>query len=248
MATSATPVQPIVPTQPNTTAAPGNMPKSDNNTPTNEDVDNHDNYINVHYVDSSNFYSVYGIVTLICVILLMWFFVRTTMDNTDCMGGMKCSKCKKKCNGTCRCGCHYCGLYMHGKQHLLRHDNRDPVVNVCSKCGKQCYGKCNCKCPHCIMHKREGMFPFEDASVRAYFPEFSEFKPTPVIKTPPDENKPSNVKYATYGDVPIVFYELPSDAYHAPDWYDGNKALYVPNMRTSFKKVNTPVERLFWNE
>ncbi len=35
----------------------------------------------IHYVDAGHFYSVYGISTMIVVILLMWYFIRTNLES-----------------------------------------------------------------------------------------------------------------------------------------------------------------------
>lgn len=174
----------------------------------------------IHYVDQGEFYSVYGISTLICVIMLLWFFVRTNMENSRCerdgFVGVVCKKCKSKCQGKCHCGCHYCAMYEAKLNGLLSVNSR-----------------------------REGMY-FEEESVRSHFSELTAPDPQPIQMTE-GEIKPYNLKKATYGDVPLAFYDR-SDAYYAPEWYDGNKAMYVPNMRTIFQKVNTPIESSFWQD
>jgi hypothetical protein len=39
--------------------------------------------LNIKYVDYSEYYMVYGVVSLICVMLLLWYFVRTNAFNTS---------------------------------------------------------------------------------------------------------------------------------------------------------------------
>ncbi len=34
----------------------------------------------IHYVDAGHFYSIYGISTMIVIILLMWYFIRTNLE------------------------------------------------------------------------------------------------------------------------------------------------------------------------
>ncbi len=37
----------------------------------------------IHYIDSSEYYNVYGISTLIVVLLLLWYFIRTNLEEPD---------------------------------------------------------------------------------------------------------------------------------------------------------------------
>ena len=137
----------------------------------------------IHYVDTGSFYSVYGISTLVILILLMWYFVRTNLETNN----MKCSG------------------------------------------------------------RREGLggIPIEDPDIMKLMPEFNgsyEFKPIPI--TP--EGEPKSYKHwgGLYGDVPLYIYDIKDVAYK-PEW-DHNSAIYVPNMRTTFRQTYTPIEASFW--
>jgi hypothetical protein len=44
---------------------------------------NANSVLNIKYVDYSEYYMVYGIVSLVCVMLLLWYFVRTNMFGTS---------------------------------------------------------------------------------------------------------------------------------------------------------------------
>jgi len=37
----------------------------------------------IHYIDSSEYYNVYGVSTLIIVLLLLWYFIRTNLEEND---------------------------------------------------------------------------------------------------------------------------------------------------------------------
>jgi hypothetical protein len=37
----------------------------------------------IHYIDSSEYYNVYGTSTLIIVLLLLWYFIRTNLEEPD---------------------------------------------------------------------------------------------------------------------------------------------------------------------
>ncbi len=52
------------------------------------------------------------------------------------------------------------------------------------------------------------------------------------------------VRQVSYGDVPVNIYEE-KDLLFAPDW--GTKSDFdIVNSRSLFKKVNTPIEQVFW--
>jgi hypothetical protein len=37
----------------------------------------------IHYIDSSEYYNVYGVSTLIIILLLLWYFIRTNLEEND---------------------------------------------------------------------------------------------------------------------------------------------------------------------
>jgi hypothetical protein len=41
-----------------------------------------ENTTTIHYVDAGSFYSVYGISTMIVLLLLMWYFIRTNLEHS----------------------------------------------------------------------------------------------------------------------------------------------------------------------
>jgi hypothetical protein len=208
----------------------------------------------IRVIDMGDFYSVYGVVSLIFIIMLVWFFVRTNIDDT----------------------CKICGK--HSESMMCPLDKRPiTILTVCDKCGslgctckpRKCrvcgLAKCTCgkeaysssltdnsiskletSLPDTPKSTVEGMFPFETEAVRAQFPELNTPEPQPVtlVESP---IKPYNLKKASYGDVPIAFYNM-SDAAYGQEWYDGNKALYVPNMRSLYQQTNTPIESMFWDD
>lgn len=49
----------------------------------------------VHYLDLGEYFSIYGIVTLIVLLLLLWYFVRTNLEDNR-----KCRRCHRR---RCRC-------------------------------------------------------------------------------------------------------------------------------------------------
>lgn len=50
----------------------------------------------IHYVDSGNFYSVYGISTLIIILLLLWYFIRSNISQDYYSEKCNLSKHRKK--------------------------------------------------------------------------------------------------------------------------------------------------------
>lgn len=42
----------------------------------------------IHYVDAGEFYSIYGISTMIVVIALLWYFVRSNLSTQRCVEGL----------------------------------------------------------------------------------------------------------------------------------------------------------------
>lgn len=94
--------------------------------------------------------------------------------------------------------------------------------------------------------KREGMFPIEDPAVLAFTPEFdgtNEYAPIPITA----EGATPNYKLATgkYGDVPLSIYDL-KDSMYKPEW-NHDKGIFVPNTKTHFRHVYTPVESMYWD-
>lgn len=88
--------------------------------------------------------------------------------------------------------------------------------------------------------------PLETDDVRAYVPELARTEPGSFELLNNKMPKPYNIKKYTYGDVPIAFYNK-DEEFYAPEFYDGNKMMIRPNMRTTFMKTNTPKEQIFWN-
>ena len=223
----------------------------------------------VHVINAGRIYSTYGVITLICLIMLLWFFVRTNLESCEGFKDFSCKKCKKKCLGKCNCPCLYC-VTENGKRKILLQRSgmcgcggtsgmcglcgksgmcggggTSGMCGTCDKCNRPCSARSRCGCPGCRFANVEGMFPFETPEVRSYFPELIEPEPNPIQITPKDQPKPYKLTKGTYGDVPIEFYDL-ADEYYRPEWYDLSNTMYVPNMRTTFRKVNTPIESSFW--
>ncbi len=206
----------------------------------------------IRVIDMGDFYSVYGVVSLIFIIMLLWFFVRTNIDNA-------CKLCGKHSESMA------CPLDVYNRK------SPTTILTACDKCGtigckcrkRKCsickLTKCTCgssidnsisKLESSLSDTRkstvEGMFPFETEAVRVQFPELNTPEPQPItlVDSP---IKPYNLKKASYGDVPIAFYNI-SDAAYGQEWYDGNRAIYVPNMRSLYQQTNTPIESMFWDE
>jgi hypothetical protein len=157
----------------------------------------------IHYVDLGEFYSVYGIATMIVFIMLLWFFVRSNIE----------------------------------EQPKIRYRYYEPMINSYSVGQLTELSQTN-KSDKFL--RREGMFPIEDSFVLDHFPEFNEELPKP-----PQQNY--NLKKGTYGGVPVYVYDL-KDADSAADWADTNTNIYVPNMRTAFRSVSTPIQASYWKK
>ena len=139
----------------------------------------------IHYIDSSEYYNVYGVSTLIVILLLLWYFIRTNLEEND----VNCD----------------------------RRYSREGLVGI----------------------------TIEDPEILAMMPEFQpDFDTVPLQLTPPNEPKPYKFWSGTYGDVPLNIYDVKDVAYK-PEW-DHRTAMYIPNMRTSYKNTYTPIESSFW--
>jgi hypothetical protein len=85
------------------------------------------------------------------------------------------------------------------------------------------------------------MFPLENYDVLSMMPEFQEKDIQPIKLT--DEKY--NIKSGEYGNVIVNFYDV-NDIIYDREW-DTNKNIYLPNLRTSFKKVNLPYQAILTN-
>lgn len=165
------------------------------------DKQNEDGGLIIFNFDSSSSV-MYGALSIVIVLLLIWYFIRTNLEADDV-----CTNCGKKCRGHCR--------IKHG---------------------------CMCKPCNSLI---EGMFPLEDPAVLAHLPEMKEPTPAPIRMTPEGEEPSYTLQTGIYGDVPLSFFEE-KDIPYGPEWPSKDVYMYVPNMRTTFQKVNTPVESMFW--
>lgn len=136
----------------------------------------------IHYLDVGEFYSIYTAITLIFVVLLLWYFIRTNIT------------------GSCSCG----------KEGL---DNPDGDL--------------------------DGDFKVLGLS--------GVTTPQPATRLTPEGEQPAyRLDSGLYGDVPVVFFK-DSDLLYSREWGMGNN-IYVPNTRTMFENVNTPLEKTYWND
>lgn len=97
--------------------------------------------ISVNHVDMGSYYSIYGIVCLIIVIALLWYFVRSNMVT-------ECDACGKRCSLDCNCKCHGCkktGCNMRTEKSCNR-DGCKINTQECVACGKYCSPDCRCSC------------------------------------------------------------------------------------------------------
>jgi hypothetical protein len=129
----------------------------------------------IHNIDVGSYYSIYGVTSLIVILMLLWFFIRTNISNKN------------------------------------------------SKC-------------------RENMFPLERSDLLESIPEFREKEIAPIDLT--DEKY--KIKSGDYGNVKVNFYDV-ADTIYDREW-DTNTGIYLPNLRTSFKKVNSPYQAMVLSE
>jgi hypothetical protein len=224
----------------------------------------------IHYVDVGEFYSIYGITTMIVVIMLVWYFVRSNMELSH---GSVCDveepQDAEGFHGRFRRhprwhpDWHMPSTYFHPVQL----DNPRHLCHA-GPGGHQCtLGPPNHLChagPNGVpcklnvaeymrlakhpgdMSTREGMFPIEDPSVLAFTPEFDgSYEYSPLVLTEPGTDPDYKLTNGMYGDVPCSIYDLKDVAYK-PEW-DHTKGMFYPNSRTVFRKVYTPVESLYWD-
>lgn len=138
----------------------------------------------IHYLDIGEYYSIYGALTLIVVILLLWYFIRTNLTSGECK-------------------------HSHHKEGL---NNPDGDLN--------------------------GDFQVLGLS--------GVTTPIPATKLTPDGEEPAyHLDSGTYGDIPVVFFK-DSDLIYSREWGMGNY-LYLPNTRTMFENVNTPIQKAYWD-
>ncbi len=219
----------------------------------------------IHYIDADNYYMIYGIATLIIVLLLLWFFIRTNLEYDN----KRCSKCYKKINGSSCNNCSHkiqgskCNLCSMPKQFcncaeevsasrkpIRTSEQSNLLTDIETKiktegCAYKSQNLTNDKLNDILPEQtREGMFPMEDPSILSQFPEFQEPDVQPINMT--GGNKPYKLQKGIYGGVSVYTYDV-SDAMYGPEW-DLNTGIYIPNMRTAFKNVITPREKMYWDD
>jgi hypothetical protein len=208
----------------------------------------------IHYIDFGNYYMVYGIVTLIIVLLLLWFFVRSNMEQIT----NRCKICYKKISSNTEC-CESC------LNKIKYYSNR------CSTCNAK-KQFCNCSDEASASRKptqtsrkhnilsdlehrlkmedetyiehREGMYNIENTELLYNLPEFKTPDVAPVDITNIDNSY--NMRRGSYGGVEVNIYDI-ADSVYGPEW-DTYKAIYTPNTRTSFRNTITPKESVFWED
>lgn len=211
---------------------------------------------NINYVDLGDYYSIYGVVSIIVVLLLLWFFVRTNLESN------RCGYCKK-ITSTKYCGvCQYrepynfarCKICNTPKPYCNCDDsNYNKISNSFTDRAKYVLSDMEAvtnaeisRYPNAdnSQNSREGMFPFEESQVLKDLPEFGPEYDLPVPEIPV---KPTHKLHTgMYGGVPVRIYDV-SDAIHGSEW-NHNEAIYIPNMRTAYKNVVTPREKMFWTD
>jgi len=90
----------------------------------------------------------------------------------------------------------------------------------------------------CNADTREGLggIPIEDPDLLKMMPEFGEsYEFTPLAISPEGQPKPYMFWSGSYGDVPLNIYDI-KDSVYKPEW-DHNQQIYIPNMRTTFRKT-----------
>lgn len=98
----------------------------------------------------------------------------------------------------------------------------------------------------CKYNENFGGIPIEKSEILHMMPEWQpnmEYKPISIL--PDGVKKPYKFISGLYGDVPLNIYDT-QDLIYKPEW-DHSKAIYIPNMRTTFKQVYTPIEASYWH-
>lgn len=220
----------------------------------------------INYIDFGNYYMVYGIVTLIIVLLLLWFFVRSNMEQYT----NRCKKCYKKISSsveyckTCvnkikcysnRCSiCHakkqFCGcsdevsVSRKTTQTSRRHNILSDLENHLKAENETYIENRECMYNREGTYNREGMYNVENTELLYNLPEFKTPDVAPVDITNIDNSY--NMRRGMYGGVEVNIYDI-ADAVYGPEW-DTYKAIYTPNTRTYFRNTITPKESVFWKD
>ena len=217
---------------------------------------------NINYVDLGDYYSIYGVVSIIVVLLLLWFFVRTNLDSN------RCGYCKKNTNTNLV----YCDICQHRKPFNFARCKICNTPKPFCNCDDSSYNKISNSFTDRAKYVlsdmeavtnaeitrytstnnhlsdrillREGMFPFEESQVLKDLPEFSTAYDLPVPETPAKQTH--KLHTGMYGGVPVRIYDV-RDTIHGSEW-NHNEAIYIPNMRTAYKNVITPREKMFWDD
>ena len=217
---------------------------------------------NINYIDIGEYYSIYGVTSIIVVLLLLWFFVRTNLDSNQC------GYCKKNTNtGTKYCGmCQYREPYNFARCKICNapkpfcncdDSNYNKISNSFTDRAKYVLSDMEAVTNAEItrytnidtnngyrQNSREGMFPFEESQILKDLPEFGPAYDLPVPEIPAKQTH--KLHTGMYGGVPVRIYDV-SDTIHGSEW-NHNEAIYIPNMRTAYKNVITPREKMFWGD
>lgn len=186
----------------------------------------------IHYIDFGNYYMVYGISTLIIVLLLLWYFVRSNLETNI----TRCKNCYKKINND-KLYCNSCVV-----------SKKNSISNRCSLCKIKNIKKYD------ILSEMEAKLKTEDHTYVTNKEEMSNIENVKVTNELPEltmRNIVSNNNYkmrkGTYGGVEINIYDVKPYTYGPEEWTN-EYSIYTPNTRTSFKNINTPKESLFWKD
>jgi hypothetical protein len=162
----------------------------------------------VRVLDLGNFYSIYGIVTILVLILLIWYFVRSNMEKPKSCKSCACPSVRATTNAPMP------------KRASIRVSPTQVKSDVSATKNTQKEG-----------FEGTAGFPIEDPEILAYMPEFDGSMEIEKIQlSDPNKPAPYNLYMGLYGDVPLGIYDVKDSIYKAE--FDHSTGIYLPNSRT----------------
>lgn len=214
----------------------------------------------IHVINEGAFYQLYGIVTLIITMLLLWYFIRSNISVSNCEGFNTYDAVLQD------------GTVLTRRSNLASVDetdyndraNQDAKIRAIHALSSNDKLDGNFRLRGLVDNDitdvvnsedsnthREGLnnpsgVPYNDFEELALPFTTTKYPVGNVQLTDADKPKPYNMQVGLYGGVPVTFYNE-EDMLHSPEWYHGvGSGLYIQNSRTLHRNVNWPWQKTFW--
>ena len=184
----------------------------------------------IHYIDDSNYYMIYGVVTLIVVMLLVWYFIRSQLmsDNTY--------------NTHNSYHTHHCeGMDVSSASNASNAPN-DTVSNTDSAVDNNVSSD-QAAASASTNPDAENTTPEADAAITILLSGRSD---APLDFQYTDKNyKGGPLLKGIYGDVP-VYLSNDRDQPYTKNWRVAHAGVYLPNSKTYWQTNESPWQAAYW--